>query len=63
VNAAAKFAPSTSAELTTVYDDLGVNSDFHDITNGDCGAYAGFLALKGWDFCTGVGSVSGLADK
>ena len=63
VNAAAKFAPSTSAELTTVYDDLGVNSDFHDITNGDCGAYAGFLALKGWDFCTGVGSVSGLAGK
>jgi subtilase family serine protease len=63
VNAAGKFAASTSAELTTVYADLGVNKDFHDITNGDCGAYAGFLALKGWDFCTGVGSVAGLAGK
>jgi subtilase family serine protease len=63
VNAAGGFAASTSAELTTVYADLGVNKDFRDITNGDCGPYAGYLALKGWDFCTGVGSVSGLTGK
>ena len=63
VNAAGSFAASTNAELTIVYGDLGVNRDFHDITNGDCGPYAGYLALKGWDFCTGVGSVSGLAGK
>ena len=37
VNAAASFAASTHAELTTVYADLGANKDFHDITNGDCG--------------------------
>ena len=63
VNAAGSFAASTNAELTTVYGDLGVNKDFHDITNGDCGPYAGYLALKGWDFCTGVGSVGGIAGK
>ena len=63
VNAAGSFAASTNAELTTVYADLGVNKDFHDITNGDCGPYAGYLALKGWDFCTGVGSVGGIVGK
>jgi kumamolisin len=63
VNAAGSFAASTNAELTTVYGNLGVTKDFHDIINGDCGPYAGYLALKGWDFCTGVGSVSGLVGK
>lgn len=63
VNAAGSFAASTNAELTTVYADLGVNRDFHDITNGDCGPYAGYLALKGWDFCTGVGSVGAVVGK
>jgi subtilase family serine protease len=63
VNAAGSFAASTNAELTTVYGPSGVNKDFHDITNGDCGPYAGYLALKGWDFCTGVGSVAGIAGK
>ena len=63
VNAAGSFAASTNAELTTVYADLGANKDVHDITNGDCGPYAGYLALKGWDFCTGVGSVDGFAGK
>jgi kumamolisin len=43
VNAAGSFAASANAELTTVYGDLGVNKDFPDIINGDCGAYAGFL--------------------
>jgi kumamolisin len=47
VNSAGSFAASTNEELTTVYADLGVNKDFHDITNGDCGPYAGYLALKG----------------
>jgi kumamolisin len=63
VNAAGSFAASTNAELTTVYGNLGVTKDFHDIINGDCGPYAGYLALKGWDFCTGVGSVNGPAGK
>jgi len=63
VNAAGSFAASTNAELTTVYGASGVNKDFHDITNGDCGPYAGYLALKGWDFCTGVGSVAAVAGK
>jgi hypothetical protein len=40
------FAASTHAELTLVYADLGVNRDFYDITNGNCGPYAGYLVLK-----------------
>jgi subtilase family serine protease len=59
VNAAGTFAASSNAELTTLYGNLGNAKDFRDITNGNCGPYAGYLALKGWDFCTGVGTVQG----
>jgi subtilase family serine protease len=63
VNASGKFYSSTNAELTEVYSNLGVTADFHDIINADCGPYAGYLAAKGYDFCTGVGSVAGLGGK
>jgi len=63
VNAAGGFAASTNAELTKVYGNLGSKTDFRDIVNGDCGPWAGYLAQKGWDFCTGVGSVTGTAGK
>jgi subtilase family serine protease len=63
VNASGKFYTSTNAELTEVYSNLGVAADFHDITNADCGPYAGYLAAKGYDFCTGIGSVAGLGGK
>jgi kumamolisin len=33
-------------------------SDFHDIVQGNNGAYK---AAKGWDACTGLGSPNGVA--
>ena len=58
VNSAGHFYASTDAELTTVYNNLGT-ANFRDITQGSCFFYNGFFAGKGWDFCTGVGSVHG----
>lgn len=63
VNLAGHLYTSTNAELTEVYSQIGVAADFHDITSGNCGAYAGYLAVKGWDFCTGVGSNVGKTGK
>lgn len=63
INSAGSFYTSSNAELTTIYGKLGVASDFTDITSGYCGAYAGFSAVTGWDFCTGVGSDKGTAGK
>jgi subtilase family serine protease len=63
VNAAGSFAPSSVSELTTIYSNLGVSTDFHDITYGWCGPYAGYLAVAGWDMCTGVGSPVGYTGK
>jgi len=53
VNAAGSFAPSTAAELDTIYK---FPFGFEDITVGNCGPYMGSWATRGWDFCTGVGS-------
>ena len=63
VNRAGAFAASSNAELTTIYGKLGVAADYHDITLGDCGPYAGYLATAGWDPCTGVGSDVAYAGK
>jgi len=63
VNAAGMVFSSTNAALTEVYGNLGVKADFNDIDNGNCGPYAGYLAVKGWDFCTGVGSIRGKNGK
>ncbi len=63
INAAAKFYTSTNQELTTIYGNLAVAADFKDIASGWCGPYEGYSAATGWDFCTGVGSVNGLAGK
>lgn len=63
VNFAGHLYTSSNAELTEIYSQLGVSAAFHDITGGNCGDYAGFLAIKGWDFCTGVGSNVSKAGK
>jgi subtilase family serine protease len=63
VNAAGRNYGSTTAELTTVYGNLGITNDFNDIAAANCGPYAGYQSVKGWDFCTGVGSVKGKAGK
>ena len=63
VNLAGHFAPATSSELTTIYNNMTVAADFKDTTTGFCGPYMGYSTAKGWDFCTGVGSPSGRAGK
>ena len=63
VNKTGSFAPSTNAELTTIYNNMGVVADFRDTADGFCGPYMGYSAVRGWDFCTGVGSPKGTAGK
>ena len=55
INAAGRFSTSSSAELTTVYSNIGTGN-FNDITQGVCGPNLSYLTASGWDFCTGVGS-------
>jgi subtilase family serine protease len=63
INSAGSFYTSSVAELTEIYGNLGVATDFRDITTGYCGPYAGYNAAKGWDFCTGVGVDKGKVGK
>jgi kumamolisin len=63
VNSTGSFAASSNAELTTLYGNLGVGADLRDIVAGYCGPYAGYTAVKGWDFCTGVGVDKGKKGK
>jgi kumamolisin len=63
INSAGSFAASTNAELTTIYGNQGVVTDFRDIRTGYCGPYAGYSAVAGWDPCTGIGVVKGKAGK
>ena len=58
VNSSGHFKTSSIAELTMIYNNLGT-THFRDIMKGSCYYYNGFFAAKGWDFCTGVGSVNG----
>jgi len=67
VNLAGSSAPSSAAELSTIYSICGtsgasscVNSDFNDIASGTAG---NFTTKTGWDFVTGVGSSLGLHGK
>jgi len=60
VNAAHSFAPSSYAELSKMY---STPFGFTDIIGGSCGEYAAFLALPGWNFCTGLGSPRGYLGK
>jgi subtilase family serine protease len=61
VNAAGSFATSSAAELTKLYTDP--SNDFHDITSGVCGPYAGYTAAGGYDLCTGLGSPNNRTGK
>ena len=55
VNNVGKFASSSTAELTTLYG-RGSGVTFRDVTYGSCGLYQGWLAVSGWDPCTGKGA-------
>src|SRR5262249_8751808 len=63
INAAGRFAKSSQAELSTIYSNLGKVADFTDIAQGSCGPHQGYLAGKGWDFCTGGGSAFSTVGK
>lgn len=63
LNLAGSFHTSSNAELITIYEHRTLAADFSDITSGYCGAYAGYSATTGWDFCSGVGSNKGLEGK
>jgi kumamolisin len=64
INAAGKFASSSQGENAIIYGHLfSDRDDFRDITYGTCGTYMGRFAVRGWDFCTGVGSDNGLGGK
>ncbi len=63
VNNAGHFYKSTAAELTEIYSDTHVTTDFADVTAGFCGPYMGYLAGTGWNFCTGFGSPRGKTGK
>lgn len=63
VNAAGSQNASSDAELTEIYNNLASITDFNDIVKGSCYFYDGYIAVKGWDFCTGVGSIKGKIGK
>jgi kumamolisin len=50
------FAASSNAELTKMYLNKAVATDFRDIIFGFCGPYEGYTTATGWDPCTGIGS-------
>lgn len=60
VNLAGHFNASSNTELTLIYGDMGISTDFRDITVGTAGS---FSCAAGWDFVTGVGSNQGLNGK
>ena len=57
VNAAGSKLVSSQAELSLMYNNLAITTDFTDIKTGFCGPTAGISAKLGWDLCTGIGSV------
>jgi subtilase family serine protease len=63
VNAAGVFHTSSEKELDSIYTSLGNHLGFTDIVYDNCGPYGGYLTLKGYDLCTGVGSPNGYTNK
>ena len=59
INAAGNFYGSSADELSAIYTSQSQGVGFSDIESGTCYHHAGYLATRGWDFCSGVGSVSG----
>jgi kumamolisin len=57
------WAASSNAELTTIYNNMAITSDWSDTTYGFCGFYMGFGAGTGWDFCSGAGAPRTYAGK
>ena len=55
---------SSEEENELIYRSLFSDDDhFRDIVYGTCGVNVGDFAVRGWDFCSGVGSNIGLHGK
>lgn len=63
INAAGQFHSTTAIELGLMYASRSNPADFTDIIKGNCGAYLGYTAGSGWDFCTGIGTPVGYGAK
>jgi kumamolisin len=63
VNAAGSKLASSQSELSLMYSNMSVTTDFNDIKTDFCGPTAGFIGKLGWDPCTGIGSVKGKLGK
>lgn len=63
INRAGAFAANSNAELTQIYANQAVTTDFTDIRSAYCGYYMSLSAGTGWDYCSGVGAVKGYAGK
>jgi kumamolisin len=63
VNSGGRFFTASQSELTNLYANQGNASEFTDVTQGSCGPNQGYLTAVGWDFCTGIGSPIGKAEK
>ena len=50
------FAASSNLELTRMYTNRAVATDYRDIIAGYCGPYDGYTTAAGWDPCAGIGS-------
>jgi subtilase family serine protease len=57
------WAGSTDAELNYIYGNMTNTSEFTDVTNAYCGPDMMFLALVGYDLCSGIGAVLGYVGK
>ena len=60
VNASGSFRASSQAENTALY---AHRDGLNDVSYGNCGIDIGYLALSGYDLCTGLGTVQGLRGK
>jgi subtilase family serine protease len=63
VNHAGHFSASTAAEETLIYANATAAADFRDVTAGTCGYYDGYVAMAGWDPCSGNGAPLGTVGK
>jgi len=63
INLAGNFYSSSAAELAVIYANLGNTAAYHDIRWGYNGAYGGYTAVRGWDYCAGVGAPLSLVGK
>ncbi|MFP5275572.1 MAG: peptidase S8/S53 subtilisin kexin sedolisin [Acidobacteriota bacterium] len=61
VNLQGKFFPNSQAQNAAFYAARG--NQMNDVFYGDCGIDVGYLAMPGYDLCTGVGTIQGMPQR